>query len=1212
MPSPAQSSRAPLVAAGPMLGGLCLTLAVVATALAGPTTQDRTPSAQDRSPFTEAEIDEGTVLFEETVGPLLAATCFECHGPELARVKGGLRLGDREGLLRGGNSGSAIDLDEPAASLIVEAVRHSVIGLEMPPDRRLEQAEADAIERWIELGAPWPSTGIPSTPEELAAVAHFEREVRPLLAANCFECHGPALDEVQGELRMSGRAALLAGGARGPAIVPGDPGNSLLIDAVRYQHATLAMPPTGRLDDRQIEALEVWIAAGAPWPGGTLIAHDHVSIDVEGGRGRWPFTPLERPSVPDSSPSTAPIDAFVRARLAAAGIAPNPRADERDLVRRVYFDLTGLPPTQAAVESYLADATPDRWERLVERLLASPRFGEHWARMWLDVVRYSQTNGFEHDAEKPYAWRYRDWVVEAFDADMPYDRFVALQLAGDEIEPSNPAAAIPTGVYRLGVFDQLLDDPLQSQFDEYDDNVRTITEGFLGLTVGCARCHDHKFDPITQDDYYELLGFVRNMRPYEIDTFGPNGANFLLVDGGDESREDSAIALAWEKDFEAERARVRSQADELIAKGRRLYLAERIANQPLEVQEAYETPPRRRTKAQRELVAPHLASVPDRNGLLERLSPAEREDAASLVEGLIALEGRGSFEGEFEWILAAREWTDELHPIEVFARGDPTSPVREVQPGFVDVLCPDDAAARPLIPRLAPDARTTGRRKLLADWIASPDNPLTARVMANRLWKGLFGRGLVPTPNDFGASGLPATHPELLDWLASDFVDDGWSVKGLLRTIVHTETYRASTGAGEGQGARLDPANELLWRQNLRRLTAEGVRDAMLVVTGELQHLGGGRGTFSVFDREVLAGMSRPGEGLEIPPTDAPLRRSVYSFAKRGILDPLAVALDLADPIRSVGARSVTTTPTQALMLFNGRFVDARARAVAGRTASTDDPVGAMFGSVLGREPSAEERELAASFLERQADGFRAYVPGSVLEPRIPDRVSIEYLRQLSTEQVLDGPRSGFNGVRGRFHRPYAETVEIDPARGPAHLVDPASFVKSLGPDRRSGGRIGAQVVLHDGCSLFSVLFSARPAGDVFVGLEAVIDVVAGTVKLVRHDADPEAAPLTIATGPCAVEIDQVHAVTVGWSAGSAFVEVDGEQVLVATSLAFDRDGTVGLRCWGGAVTLRRFEVRTSGGTFALTPDESITPERRALVALASVLMNTNEFVHIP
>ena len=531
-------------------------------------------------------------------------------------------------------------------------------------------------------------------------------------------------------------------------------------------------------------------------------------------RSHWAFQAIRKQVPPvhlaadPSDASSNPIDAFIAQRLRDKGLPIPKAASRRALIRRVTYDLTGLPPTPEQVEAFVHDASPQAWEHLIDRLLESPHYGEKWGRHWLDLVRFAETNSYETDEAKPHAWRYRDYVIRAFNADKPYDRFIREQLAGDELPDGGADGLIATGYYRLGIWDNDPADRELALYDQLDDLVATTGQVFLGLTVDCARCHDHKIDPISQRDYYALLSFFRNIHPYQ--------------NGG--------------------------KTDEV----------------PL---------------------------------------PGEKQAKA----------------------LAVTEPGTVAPVTHLLRRGNPASPGETVEPGFLSVL----GSSSPVI---APPAsgRSSGRRRALADWIAAPDNPLTARVIVNRVFQHHFGRGLVRTPSDFGIQGSLPTHPELLDWLAGHFVQDGWSLKRLHRLILTSQSYQASA-TPTAEALKADPANDLFSRFEMRRLTAEEIRDSVLWVGGSGNPRMHGPGMYVALPKEVLASQSVPGKGWGDSPKVEQARRSIYIHVKRSLLSPVLLSFDLAETDRSTPVRFATTQPTQALGMLNGAFFNEQARVLADR-----------------------------------------------------------------------------------------------------------------------------------------------------------------------------------------------------------------------------------------------------------------------------------------
>jgi hypothetical protein len=786
---------------------------------------------------------------------------------------------------------------------------------------------------------------LPAAPPTAEQARFFETQVRPLLQAQCLRCHGGA-KKVRGGLRLTSREALLKGGDSGPAVCLDKPDDSRLLHAVNYDDPK--MPPKGKLPQAQIDVLTRWVKMGAPWPaeaGTVAVKHTGPPPVDEQARHFWSFRPVVRPPVPvvkDRAWVRNPVDAFVLAKREAGGLRPAPPADRTTLLRRVTYAVTGLPPTPAEVDAFLADRSPDAYEKVVDRLLASNDYGEHWGRHWLDLVRYAETNSFERDGDKPFAWRYRDYVIRSFNHDKPYDRFVKEQIAGDELYPGDPDALVATGYYRLGPWDDEPVDREQAYYDELDDVVTATGQVFLGLTVNCGRCHDHKIDPFPQRDYYRLLAFFHGIRRYD------NGAGSLRP-----------LAVAADKD--------RSR-DELAAYRARLADLDR---QVAVVEDA---------------VRPHL-----RGGELDDFNIDTRR-AAILKNHIPELLSRK----DFAHYLSLRRERERLrhHPPAagaqalcvtedgprapetfVLLRGGAHNPGDRVEPGFPEVLTPPGTPP-PTIPPPAAGARTCGRRRVLADWLADPHNPLTARAIVNRVWQYDFGRGIVRSSSNFGYQGTPPTHPGLLDWLASEFVAGGMRIKPLQRLLLTSSAFRMSGLAGADTLAK-DPENDLLGHFDLRRLTAEEVRDSILAVSGSLnREKANGPSAFAPIPAEVLAGQSMPGNGWgQSAPAEAACR-SLFVKVKRSLAVPVLAAFDPADVDATCPVRFTTTQPAQALALLNGAFVREQARVFADdlrRLAGTDAAqVRLALWRVFQRPPTRAEVDRGVRFLAeaRQKDGL--------------------------------------------------------------------------------------------------------------------------------------------------------------------------------------------------------------------------------------------------
>ncbi len=743
----------------------------------------------------------------------------------------------------------------------------------------------------------------------------YSRQIQPLLAKRCYSCHGP--DTQEGGLRLDDAAAAtreLDSGTR--AIVPGDDAASEILARITSDDPDVRMPPEGpRLTATQIDALRHWITEGAEF------------------REHWAFRPVVRPE-PPASTATNPIDAFVRDTLARRGLPAPSQADRRTLLRRATYGVTGLPPTEQEIRDFLADDSPQAWERVVDRLLASPHYGEKWARHWLDLVRYADTNSFERDGDKPHAWRYRDYVIRSLNDDKPYDRFVIEQLAGDELPSPSPDDLIATGYYRLGLWDDEPADRVQARYDWLDDLVSTTGQTFLGLTINCARCHDHKIDPIPQQDYYSLLAFFHNVTP-----MGERQMNSAFI----------------ERPLPT------------------------VTESPAELEHRLEQLTRLRTEAHEEIKAIEKRIKDHGDQALDELT---RKDLAAWKKRRKELDAE---HGRIDKALVVSEYGPQAPDTFVFARGNPRAGAaadRRVEPVFPAVF---KTAAPEIVPTA--DGRSSGRRTALARWIVSPTNPLTARVMANRVWQHHFGRGIVKSASNFGLMGDPPTHPELLDWLASELVAGGWRLKPLHKTILMSEAYRASS-AGTATALAKDPLNDALWRFDMRRLSAEELRDSIHVASGGFNPKMYGPGIYPEIPKAVMAGQSRPGSGWGSSSPEEQARRSIYIHVKRSLITPILADFDMADTDTSCPVRFTTTQPTQALGMMNGDFVQRQARLFAERVrreaggpngADTATEVRRALEIALTRTVSDEEIAHGVALVEK-LEGQDGVGPSRALE----------------------------------------------------------------------------------------------------------------------------------------------------------------------------------------------------------------------------------------
>jgi len=893
---------------------------------------------------------------------------------------------------------------------------------------------------------------IPLAASAAEGEAFFRERVEPILKQRCYECHSHA-GKIKGGLVLDSRSGWQTGGESGPALVPGSLEQSRLIEAVRYTNPHLVMPPKAKLSAAEIAVLEEWVKRGAPDPRATVAAAKVVKktgVDVEAGRKHWAYQPVRDhvlPAVRDKAWPLNEVDAFILAKQEAAGLKPGPEAERHTWLRRVTLDLTGLPPTPEEVEAFTRQRQPD-YAAVVERLLASPRYGERWAQHWLDVVRYADTHGFEVNTERPNAWPYRDYVIRALNSDTPYDRFIKEQIVGDALgEDAATGFLVTASVLLPGQIGKDAPSIRLARQDSLDEIVNNISQTFLGLSVGCARCHDHKFDPVTAKDYYAMQAFVAGveyedrelrtpeaemlkkessaarerdawlvgrlsqlspvatpgrtngvLRPTvratmnvdrftpvrakrvrftiratnslepcvdELEVFNTAGTNVALASAGAKftTSGDSVSPNRHEPQFindgrygnerswmssqrgrgwvEIEFAREEEISRLVWGRDRLGKFEDRLATDyTIEVAGEAGWKAVADASDRRPFVAgmgggPEFTTDglrPDEADEVKRLL-AERSSLAGKIK--LAEQGQLAFAGKFRA-------PDVIH---LLARGDPEQPKEEVTPAVLSAL------GTLVLAKTTPEQQ---RRHALADWIGSPQNPLTARVMVNRIWQGHFGVGLVETPSDFGRSGVKPTHPELLDWLAGEFIRSGWSVKAMHRLIVLSATYRQSS-AVNAKAAAKDSDVRLLWRYPSRRMEAEMLRDSMLAVSGGLNLVMFGRGYDLFAQRGGLSGFT-PVEKF----TPENQRRMIYAHKVRRESEAVFGAFDCPDAGQSTAIRRASTTPIQALNLFNSRFTLTQSDAFAARVRNEagDDMAAQIrraYQLALSRAPSALE-----------------------------------------------------------------------------------------------------------------------------------------------------------------------------------------------------------------------------------------------------------------
>ncbi|MFT5492474.1 MAG: hypothetical protein ACI8V5_002850 [Limisphaerales bacterium] len=750
-----------------------------------------------------------------------------------------------------------------------------------------------------------------------SAIAFFDSKVHPILEENCYRCHG-AKDKLKGGLRLTSRNGLVEGGDSGSAINPGSLAESVFLQMLSYKDEHHEMPPDGKLPAEQIDILTKWVEMGAPFnPVREISGKAHKSaynnkINDE-SRNYWAFRPVGQPQPPkvdNAAWSANPIDAYLYAELAAKGLKPNPPASRRALIRRAYYDLIGLPPTPAEVKAFENDRSPKAFGKIVDHLLTRPQYGEKWGRHWLDLVRYAETNGYERDNPKPEVWRYRDYVIRALNQDKPYDRFVREQLAGDEFTEPTADGIIATGFQRLGIWDDEPVDADQAYFDSLDDVVSVSGQAFLGLTIGCCRCHDHKIDPLPQADYYRMTAFFNNtfnnsqQRKFKKSTFTLNTTTVIAS---------PAARAEHDRRVRALREEMKERSTKLEGFEKRIFAT--FSNP--EKEDAAD-------KRTRELLMKQKSR--------EALGPKERKKYIELKKEFESLKARKA--PPLARALAIKENGPTAPEAFVLIRGNAHVPGDKVVPGFPQVLGLKD----PVIPTPPKGAQSSGRRTVLADWIVSKDNPLTARVMANRIWQFHFGRGIVRSPSNFGQNGVAPTHPKLLDWLARDFMNQGWSIKKMHRRMMLSKAYQMSSAANEA-ALKADPQNNLFWRFDMRRLTAEEIRDSIINLTGKLNLKQGGPSIYTEMPAEVLATASRPDKAWGTSSETERNRRSVYVHIKRSLNEPMLKAFDQADSDSPCAVRFATTVPTQSLTMLNSKLVNDSAEDLGDRLRATSkDP----------------------------------------------------------------------------------------------------------------------------------------------------------------------------------------------------------------------------------------------------------------------------------
>jgi mono/diheme cytochrome c family protein len=803
----------------------------------------------------------------------------------------------------------------------------------------------------------------PESPEVLA------QQVYEIFRQQCVKCHGIAK---AGGLDLRTEAGLRQGGTTGAVVVAHKPDDSDLFKHVSHTEAPF-MPAGGqKLPEESLDTIRRWIESGASIasvpeasPDAAAAAAELAKLEerriTDAERAYWAFrTPARVPApvVANVAWSRNPIDAFLWSTMQSRGLSPAPAADRRTLVRRAYLDVIGLPPTPAEIDAFVNDPSPDAWPRLVDRLLASPHYGERWARHWMDLVRYADSGGFEFDVDRPEMYRYRDYLIESFNTDKPYDRFIKEQIAGDEYDPGSDEAMIATGFLRLGP------EGGGNRQDALDDLVATTTLTFMGMTVSCARCHNHKFDPIPQKDYYRIQSVFFSTQNVE-HPLAP--AQEVKANQAERERIDALI-----KPLQAQKTAIEKPYHDQI-------VAREVAKLPEYLQIAWHTPADKRTEGQRLNVVQiedTLALGSLRNLVHEAHVVALMPEDAKARHAAVTAEIRALEKQRPARLASARAIGERGRTPQAsyfLHRGSPEARGSIMSPGVLSVASGTEWE----FPDPPANARSSWRRRGFAEWLVHRDNPLTARVMANRLWQHHFGEGIVRTPSNFGKMGEPPSHPELLDWLAVELIDRGWSLKSLHRLMLTSQAYQMASRDIPGN-VTIDPENRFFWRMPRLRLEAETVRDAMLAVAGTLNRAVGGPAIFPYIDPDLFEKSSRR-DWKGLPDTDPQTwRRSLYVFSKRSIRYPMFEAFDQPNLVNSTDRRNRTTIAPQALILMNNPMVLFQAGKFGERvrTQAGSDPtrqVELAVSLALGRAPDATERARGLAMLRQSAAGLTEF-----------------------------------------------------------------------------------------------------------------------------------------------------------------------------------------------------------------------------------------------
>jgi hypothetical protein len=930
------------------------------------------------------------LVFEKDVLPILQAKCTKCHSEKVQKAE--LHLGTQAGVNKGSASGPIVAAGKPEESLLFEVLRDGL----MPPPKRgepLTAPEVEVLRRWIETGAHF------NRSEPAAEPGITEREISQIMLLRCAVCHNDRIKE--GGLDLRSRQAMLAGGKSGPAIHLGKPAESLILKKIRAGE----MPPLRKLasvsikviEKAEVEAIEKWIEAGAP-PAPPRRANDAgegESQVTDEDRQFWAFQPPRPQTVPAVKSGDRvrnPIDAFILEKLEAAGLTLSPEADRRTLIRRAHFDLIGLPPTPAEIDAFVNDRDPNAYENLIERLLASRHYGERWGRYWLDLAGYSDSDGVNaEDPIRPFAYRYRDYVIRSFNRDKPYDRFLLEQIAGDELADYEHAPAITdeihenlvaTGFLRMapdGTYNGLTNF-VPDRLEVISSEIGILTSSVMGLTIKCARCHAHKFDPIPHRDYYRLTAIFKGaydendwLRPAKAgNEFPLRGLKYSLPGEKEaweaEQKRLKAEIEALQEGFEAHRR-------ELVSKQLEIHLPQLPAALHDDLRAAALAARDKRNEIQKYLLSKFEKALHIETDDLDKIEPDYKNQARATFRRIRKLKEQESPHEPFIQALWDR---GKPTPTYILRRGNYLAPGKEVEPGVPAVLTSGETPF--VIEPPPPGARTTGRRLAFARWLTRPENPLTSRVMSNRLWKHHFANGIVKSLDNFGKAGQLPTHPELLDWLAVEFPRRGWSMKAMHRLIMNSSTYRQSSRITPDH-LQHDIDNRLLSRSPLRRLDAEVLRDSLLFVSGELDDT-----PFGPAEKVE----SRTDGLVTSIGTEKGWRRSVYVLQRRSQTSTLLEDFDLPQMAPNCVERTVATVAPQALHLLNNKMIHRWAGAMAERLiretgSNRDAQIRRAYELALGRPPDAAELEVTTrSFRE-----FREKWLADARQDRRPAKVAL-------------------------------------------------------------------------------------------------------------------------------------------------------------------------------------------------------------------------------